>query len=326
MGVRVNSIGQYSRINARSSGTSYATTEARMRRDRRESTAAASSEQDAFAAPAIASSRRRRRCRDGACAIGDERRSSNGRDHDHPRQGACAQRRLLAVRRRAWASRSSPTAWAGTTPARSRAAWRSTLVSAPSARAEIAAAAPLDTPARAEALIAAAYRARERRDLRRRARPARQTGMGTTVVVALWHDGGGERRPRRRFAPLPPARAARSSSSRATIRSSRSRSIAASSRPRPRARAPNRNMLTRAVGSEPARERDVNTHRRSAGDLYLLCSDGLTEMLSDERSPALLVALGGAAAAPAARRSRAAGQRERGRRQHLGDPRARDRR
>lgn len=53
--------------------------------------------------------------------------------------------------------------------------------------------------------------------------------------------------------------------------------------------AANRNVLTRAVGIDPAVSADVHTLRIQAGDVYLLCSDGLTDMLSDREIQAVLV-------------------------------------
>jgi protein phosphatase len=47
-------------------------------------------------------------------------------------------------------------------------------------------------------------------------------------------------------------------------------------------RAPGRSLLTRALGVEPSVVPDVALHETRVGDLYLLCSDGLTDMLYDE--------------------------------------------
>jgi PPM family protein phosphatase len=44
----------------------------------------------------------------------------------------------------------------------------------------------------------------------------------------------------------------------------------------------NRNVVTRALGAGPAEETEIHTYPTSAGDVYLLCSDGLTDMLDDE--------------------------------------------
>ena len=41
-------------------------------------------------------------------------------------------------------------------------------------------------------------------------------------------------------------------------------------------------MLTRAVGAQPGVEMDVEEHSISNGDTFLLCSDGLSRMVSDE--------------------------------------------
>jgi protein phosphatase len=44
----------------------------------------------------------------------------------------------------------------------------------------------------------------------------------------------------------------------------------------------NKNLVTRALGVEPQVVLEVNEHRVEDQDIYLLCSDGLTDMLSDE--------------------------------------------
>ncbi|MEA2298581.1 MAG: family protein phosphatase [Solirubrobacteraceae bacterium] len=46
---------------------------------------------------------------------------------------------------------------------------------------------------------------------------------------------------------------------------------------------PQRSIITRALGPEPEVEVDTLTHRGHAGDIYLLCSDGLTSMLPESR-------------------------------------------
>ncbi|MBS0654138.1 MAG: serine/threonine-protein phosphatase [Verrucomicrobia bacterium] len=43
-----------------------------------------------------------------------------------------------------------------------------------------------------------------------------------------------------------------------------------------------KNIITRAIGTEPFVEPTVKIARVSSGDLYLLCSDGLSDLLSNE--------------------------------------------
>lgn len=56
--------------------------------------------------------------------------------------------------------------------------------------------------------------------------------------------------------------------------------------------APNRNLVTRALGVMDTVEPDLAEHPASAGDLYLLCSDGLTDMLTDDAIAEMLAAPG----------------------------------
>ena len=52
---------------------------------------------------------------------------------------------------------------------------------------------------------------------------------------------------------------------------------------------PRRSVITRALGTESDVEVDVFSLRAQDGDLFLLCSDGLTSMVSDEEIARLLV-------------------------------------
>ena len=53
---------------------------------------------------------------------------------------------------------------------------------------------------------------------------------------------------------------------------------------------PQRSVITRALGIEGEVEVDTRSFRGQAGDVYLLCSDGLTTMVPEERIAQLLVA------------------------------------
>jgi serine/threonine protein phosphatase PrpC len=57
-------------------------------------------------------------------------------------------------------------------------------------------------------------------------------------------------------------------------------------------RHPQRSAITRAVGTERAIEADVFSLPGQQGDLFLLCSDGLTDMLSEEEIAEVLLAAG----------------------------------
>ncbi|EFK95623.1 protein phosphatase 2C domain protein, partial [sediment metagenome] len=56
--------------------------------------------------------------------------------------------------------------------------------------------------------------------------------------------------------------------------------------------ATHRNLVTRALGVEDTVLLEVNEYRVEDGDLYLFCSDGLNDMLTDERIAAVLVTAG----------------------------------
>jgi serine/threonine protein phosphatase PrpC len=46
---------------------------------------------------------------------------------------------------------------------------------------------------------------------------------------------------------------------------------------------PQRSIITRALGPEPRVDLEVHTHQARRGDVFLLCSDGLTSMVRDDR-------------------------------------------
>ena len=53
---------------------------------------------------------------------------------------------------------------------------------------------------------------------------------------------------------------------------------------------PQRSVITRAVGTEPDVDVDTFTVDAEAGDLFLLCSDGLTDMVSDDAIQSVIAA------------------------------------
>lgn len=53
----------------------------------------------------------------------------------------------------------------------------------------------------------------------------------------------------------------------------------------------NKNLVTRAVGIDPEVELELHEHDVQVGDIYLLCSDGLTDLVDDEDIHATLVGL-----------------------------------
>jgi len=53
----------------------------------------------------------------------------------------------------------------------------------------------------------------------------------------------------------------------------------------------NRNLVTRALGVDPAVEPEIRDYEVKPGDVYLLCSDGLNDMVEDEEIAMTLSAL-----------------------------------
>ena len=51
----------------------------------------------------------------------------------------------------------------------------------------------------------------------------------------------------------------------------------------------NKNLVTRALGVEDAVLLEVNEHRVELGDIYLMCSDGLSDMILDDAIAAILL-------------------------------------
>ena len=51
---------------------------------------------------------------------------------------------------------------------------------------------------------------------------------------------------------------------------------------------PQRSIITRALGPEPKVEVDTMTYQARPGDVFVLCSDGLTTMLNEQRIAEIL--------------------------------------
>ncbi len=52
--------------------------------------------------------------------------------------------------------------------------------------------------------------------------------------------------------------------------------------------APGKNLITRAIANNPMVEADIEYDEKKSGDIYLLCSDGLTDMVTDEKIEEIL--------------------------------------
>jgi len=57
--------------------------------------------------------------------------------------------------------------------------------------------------------------------------------------------------------------------------------------------AQHKNLVTKALGIDPSVEPEIHEYPTRPGDLYLLCSDGLCDMVEDEEISTALQALGG---------------------------------
>jgi protein phosphatase len=107
------------------------------------------------------------------------------------------------------------------------------------------------------------------------------SGMGTTLVVALWHDNhvsvghiGDSRLYRLRGGTLEQV---------TRDHSLLQEQIDSGMITREQARhSQNKNLVTRAVGIDPEVEPEIHTYPVQAGDIYVLCSDGLNDMVTDD--------------------------------------------
>lgn len=115
-------------------------------------------------------------------------------------------------------------------------------------------------------------------------------GMGTTLVVALWHDNrmvvghiGDSRLYRMRAGKLEQV---------TRDHSLLQEQIDSGLITREQARhSQNKNLVTRAVGIDPEVDAEVHSYPVETGDIYLLCSDGLNDMVTDEDMELTLASL-----------------------------------
>lgn len=114
------------------------------------------------------------------------------------------------------------------------------------------------------------------------------SGMGTTIVATVFHDNhltvahvGDSRLYRFRDGQL-----SQITEDHSMVQELLRRGLISPEEARTSA---NKNLVTRALGVDPLVQVDVDEHECRPGDIYLLCSDGLNDVLSDEDISALLV-------------------------------------
>ncbi len=106
-------------------------------------------------------------------------------------------------------------------------------------------------------------------------------GMGTTLVTALWHDNkmvvghiGDSRLYRLRNSKLEQV-----TKDHSLLQEQIDSGLITKEQAR---HSQNKNLVTRAVGIDPDVEAEVHSYDVQPGDIYLLCSDGLNDMVRDE--------------------------------------------
>lgn len=117
-------------------------------------------------------------------------------------------------------------------------------------------------------------------------------GMGTTLVVALWHDNhiivghiGDSRLYRMRAGKLEVV-----TKDHSLLQEQIDSGIITAEQAK---HAAHKNLVTKALGIDPSVEPEVREYDTRPGDVYLLCSDGLCDMVEDEDIGMTLSALGG---------------------------------
>jgi protein phosphatase len=113
------------------------------------------------------------------------------------------------------------------------------------------------------------------------------SGMGTTLVCALFHDNritvahvGDSRLYRYRQKETGPAQLEQITRDHSLLQEQIDSGLIS----REEARlSTNKNLVTRALGVDPAVDVDIQEHEALPGDIYLLCSDGLNDMVEDKQ-------------------------------------------
>ena len=107
------------------------------------------------------------------------------------------------------------------------------------------------------------------------------SGMGTTLVTALFHDNrvavghvGDSRVYRLRGEAFEPITRDHS-----LLQEQIDRGLLTREQAR---RSQNKNLVTRALGIDPGVAAEIHVHGVRSGDIYLMCSDGLSDMVADE--------------------------------------------
>jgi protein phosphatase len=122
------------------------------------------------------------------------------------------------------------------------------------------------------------------------------SGMGTTLVCAVFHDNriivahvGDSRLYRYRQKGIEPAQFEQITRDHSLLQEQ----IDSGMISREDARlSSNKNLVTRALGVDPMVDVEVQEHEALPGDVYLLCSDGLNDMVGDEEIQLTLSVLG----------------------------------
>jgi PPM family protein phosphatase len=115
-------------------------------------------------------------------------------------------------------------------------------------------------------------------------------GMGTTLVVCLFHDNF------MAVAHIGDSRLYRLRGE-AMIQVTRDHSLLQEQldsgliTPEEAKLSQNKNLVTRALGIDPSVEPEIHVHETQADDIYLLCSDGLSDMVEDDEIRLTLITL-----------------------------------